>query len=83
MKMVVTQERLRLAVETACAAQERCPSYRIGQHVVNTLLTGTALDGPDFDSGSRYHSSQLFYCDDSEFWDVVFDFIAIGEYTKA
>jgi len=65
MKPQVENDRLQTLVREAVAD----PHLRIGQHVTNQLLTGTILDGPP--------SARLFYCDDSEFWDIVYDFIEI------
>ncbi|MCG8431717.1 MAG: hypothetical protein MJA29_11145 [Candidatus Omnitrophica bacterium] len=48
---------------------KQIPGMRIGQYVVNELLAGTALGGP--------LAAPLFYCDDSEFWTTVQDFVEI------
>jgi hypothetical protein len=42
-------------------------NQRMGQYVVNTLL-------PSSDGES---TSPLFYCEDSRFWDTVFDYIEV------
>lgn len=51
--------------EVAQEAKDR--NQRMGQYVVNTLLPGS--DGES--------TALLFYCEDSRFWDTVFDYIEV------
>lgn len=42
------------------------PGIRIGQHVCNSLFPFSGEE-----------TAPLFYCNDSEFWNVVFDFVEV------
>lgn len=63
MKRVITQAQLQATIAEA----KTIPGMRLGQHVWNKFCDGTALED----------SARLFYCDDSEFWTVVFDYITV------
>lgn len=65
MKLVVNQDRFHAVVQEGIASE----TLRIGQHVTNTFLTGTMLEGEK--------SARLFYCPDCDFWDIVFDYFEL------
>lgn len=49
------------------AQEAKGRNQRMGQYVVNTLLPGS--------DGER--TAPLFYCEDSRFWDTVFDYFEV------
>lgn len=64
MKRTIERKELsRLASE----AKATKGGLRIGQHVANTVLAGTALES----------CPRLFYCDDADFWGVAAEYFDI------
>ena len=63
MKLVVSV----LVLQNLATEAKGMPGMRIGQHVYNSLFSGTALEA----------APALFYCADADFWTVVQDFVTI------
>jgi hypothetical protein len=64
MRKIITNAQLQEAVREA----KSIPGMRLGQHVWNKFCSETALEDC---------SAALFYCDDADFWNVVFDFVTV------